>query len=140
MDNSLNYIGKNNAPSSYSVEGGLWLVALGAAIADKKFCKELMDVVGPQARNIEVRNMLISLEKGDVSGVHAGSQRLGFPVGKGERCLPNLIKSLKQRAVSKKCLQIANKLEYCARLTPESFVEMLRDSAEEVENSDSKTV
>jgi hypothetical protein len=75
-----------------------------------------------------------------MNGVHAGAQRLGFPVAKDGRCLPSLIKSLSQRAASKKCAHIASKLEYCAKLTPENFLQMLRDSAEEIENADSKTV
>lgn len=140
MDNRLNYIGSGNTPNSYSVEGGLWLIALGAAIADKDFRDELIGAVGIGTRNTEVRNMLIALGKGDINGVHTGAQRLGFPVAKDDRCLPSLIKSLSQRAASKKCAHIASKLEYCAKLTPENFLQMLRDSAEEIENADSKTV
>ena len=129
-----------NMPKSYHVEGSLWLIALGASIADKDFRDELMETVGPLARNQEVRNMLIALSKGNIGGVHEGSQRLGFPVAKDDRCLPSLIKSLKQRAVSKKCAQVASKLEYCAKLTPDNFLQMLKDAAEEIENADSKTV
>ena len=132
------FLGSQNMPRGYHVEGGLWLIALGAAIADKDFRDDLLEEVGPLARNTEVRNMLIALGKGYIRGVHEGAQRIGFHVSGGDRCLPSLITSLKRRAVSKKCVQLANKLEYCARLTPENFLTMLKDAASEVEGAGKK--
>jgi hypothetical protein len=140
MDNRLNTIGSENTPSGYSVENTLWLIALGAAIADKDFRDELIGTVGIGTRNTEVRNMLIALGKGDIGGVHSGAQRLGFPVDEGDRCLPSLLKSLNRRAVSKKCSEVASKLEYCAKLTPENFIQMLKEATEEMESVDSETV
>jgi len=154
MDDRLTYIGSQDTQAGGSIEDGLWLIALGAAIADKDFRDELIGgngpgysgratpsrAVGVGARNPEVRNMLIALHKGDVGGVYEGAKRLGFPVNKDDRCLHSLIKSLKQRAISKKCSIVASKLEYCAKLTPENFLQMLKEVAEEMENADSKAV
>tara|TARA_R110002110_G_C13406257_1_gene713204 strand:+ start:486 stop:866 length:381 start_codon:yes stop_codon:yes gene_type:complete len=115
-------------------EDRLWLIALGAAIADTDFRDELIAKVGNGARNPKTKGMLDALASSNVTAAHDWATRLGFPVHEGERCLPQLIESLRTRAVSRRLTHIATSLDYCARLTPEDFAEMLRGYMKELDD------
>jgi len=139
MDDRLTYIGSQDMQAGGSIEDGLWLIALGAAIADKDFRSDLLESVPPKTKNTHVGHMLEALGKDDIKWAHDSAEMLGFPVRKGDRCLPSLITALRNRATSRRCSVIASKLDFCARLTPENFLTMLKEAAEEMANAGTET-